>query len=280
MAVTEAFNVFQALRERYPLGEYAFLSEVRNGTGFTKTTRYADALVMSTWPSRGLDLMGFEVKVSRSDWLRELKNPAKAETIFAYCDRWYLVVSDAEIVKDAELPSTWGLLVPRKDKLVVKVEAAKLTPKPIDKTFLASLLRNVTEHCVPVREISARCEARYAEGLKRGQHHSNVDTERLSKELAYHKRRIEGFEQRAGVKLDDWDGGNITQALALVRNGMPPQLLTQLEGLARSMELLAETTKRSVETARGCLKEKENGKEIAASASAPLRNEVVGTEPA
>jgi hypothetical protein len=249
------FNVFRALRERYPQGEYAFMSEVRNGTGFTKTTRYADALVMSTWPSRGLDLMGFEVKISRSDWLRELKNPAKAETIFAYCDRWYLVVSDAEIVKDAELPSTWGLLVPRKDKLIVKVEAAKLTPKPIDKTFLASLLRNVTENCVPVRDISERCEARYAEGIKRGQHHSSVDVERLSKEIFHYKRRIEGFEQRVGVKIDDWDCGNITQAMALVRNGAPPQLLAQLESLARSTELLAETIKRSVEMARAGVKE-------------------------
>lgn len=249
------FNVFAALRDRYPLGEYAYMSEVRNGTGFTKMTRYADALVMSTWPSRGLDLMGFEVKISRGDWLRELKDPAKAETIFAYCDRWYLVVSDANIVKDGELPTSWGLLVPRKDKLIAKVEASKLTPKPIDKAFLASLLRNVTEQCVPVRDISERCEARYAEGLKRGAEHGKTDVERLTKEIAHYKRRIESFEQQAKVKLDEYRYGELCEALELVRSGKPENLVRQLEGLASSVESLSGVMKRSAELSRKMLKE-------------------------
>jgi len=49
------------------------------------------------WPSRGLHLMGFEIKAGRGDWLRELKDPGKAEGIAAYCDQWW-VVAPAEVI--------------------------------------------------------------------------------------------------------------------------------------------------------------------------------------
>ena len=49
----------------------------------------------------------------RSDWLRELRDPAKAEEFRRYCDRWWLVVSDCAIVKPGELPTGWGLLARR-----------------------------------------------------------------------------------------------------------------------------------------------------------------------
>ena len=45
------------------------------------------------WPSRGLYLHGFEIKVHRNDWLRELKNPAKAEEIAGYCHFWWVVAT-------------------------------------------------------------------------------------------------------------------------------------------------------------------------------------------
>lgn len=78
-------SVFELLRRRYPAPAWAFLEEVRNQTGYARTIRTADALAMSLYPSRGLHLHGFEVKVSRADWFRELNDPKKAEEIAAYC---------------------------------------------------------------------------------------------------------------------------------------------------------------------------------------------------
>lgn len=69
------------------------------------------------------EILGFEVKVSRSDWLSELKKPEKADSLARYCDRWYLVISDPKIVKDGELPPTWGLLCRKGDRLVEVVKA-------------------------------------------------------------------------------------------------------------------------------------------------------------
>lgn len=71
-------------------------------------TRIVDYLVMDTY-GEGC-IIGHEVKVSRSDWLAELRDPNKSETWRQYCNKWYLVVPDASIVKD-DLPEGWGLMV-------------------------------------------------------------------------------------------------------------------------------------------------------------------------
>ena len=143
---THEAAVIAALKERFCAPAWALIPHVRNGTGYQRTTpRTADAIAMSLWPSRGLELHGFEVKVSRADWVKELENPAKAESICRFCDRWWLTVGDAEIVWAGELPPTWGLLVPKGDKLVAKVEAPKLEAMPGDRLFLAALLRKTVE---------------------------------------------------------------------------------------------------------------------------------------
>lgn len=84
-------------------------------------------------------IIGHEVKVSRSDWLAELKDLSKAERIKQYCDYWYLVVSDAAIVKPGELPEDWGLIVKAGTKLRAKVKAPKLMKMPLTLDFTAGL---------------------------------------------------------------------------------------------------------------------------------------------
>jgi len=82
---------------------------------------------------------GHEVKVSRSDWLTELRDLSKSERIKRYCNFWWLVVSDAAIVKDGELPEGWGLLVKSGNKLRAKIKAPALTPEPLTLDFVAGL---------------------------------------------------------------------------------------------------------------------------------------------
>ena len=82
-------SIEDALRFSFPEDQYALLFEVRNSTGYGKRIRSADALAMSLWPSRGLELIGFEIKRSRIDWLKELSQPEKAEEICRFCDQDY-----------------------------------------------------------------------------------------------------------------------------------------------------------------------------------------------
>lgn len=129
------------LRARFGGGSQSMVMfEVRNSTGHD-ANRSIDAVTMSLWPSLGLELTGMEIKISRSDWLRELKDPAKASATFEYFDRWYLV-APRNVAKIEEIPGPWGWMAPENDKLVV-IKKAPENPdiKPIDRKFLAALLR-------------------------------------------------------------------------------------------------------------------------------------------
>ena len=132
-------QLIAALAARYEHPRYAFFTEVGNAVGFPSSR--LDALAMAMWCSLGLEVHGFEIKMSRSDWLRERRQPFKNEALFFYCDRWWLVLGDKDIIKDDELPPTWGLLIPRGKSLVVAVKAPQLTPQPLDRAFVASILR-------------------------------------------------------------------------------------------------------------------------------------------
>lgn len=113
---------------------YIVAEHVRNQAGFggswgTGPLRTADALVLDLWPSTGNVIHGIEVKISRSDWLTELKDPDKAEAFRPHCDFWWLAVPDANIVRD-DLPPGWGLLVAGKNQFgEMTLRCRKRAPK-------------------------------------------------------------------------------------------------------------------------------------------------------
>lgn len=133
---------------------YVVAEHVRSAAGFGawndrdqlaeqggRLIRTADAIVVDLWPSTGNLVHGIEVKVSRSDWLTELRDPAKSATFRRYCDHWWLAVPDAKIAHDG-VPDGWGLLVVGSDgRLRVKRQAPTLTREPMTPGFTASLLR-------------------------------------------------------------------------------------------------------------------------------------------
>lgn len=134
-----------AIRRHYKAGEYAVMFEVGNATG-NNVRRHADAVVMNLWPSRGLLIEGIEVKVSRSDWRREIENPAKAEAIARFCDKWWVITPEG-IVQEHELPFNWGhMIVNDKGTLRVKKAAPKLDPVQPDRGFIAAMLRRASDH--------------------------------------------------------------------------------------------------------------------------------------
>lgn len=111
-------------------------------TGNRTTLRVADAVAVDLWPSSGNVMHGFEVKVSRSDWLTELRDPTKHEPIAQFCDHWWLVVPDAKIAHDG-VPDGWGLLAVTKNGRGLRVHRPaprreRVAPTP---SFLAALLR-------------------------------------------------------------------------------------------------------------------------------------------
>lgn len=99
----------EAICRRYgEKNQYLIAHEVGNDVGFG-ITNYADIIAISNWKSRGLGMVGFEIKASRSDWQRELKSPQKAEAFAPYCREWWIAAAPG-IVKHEELPTGWGLM--------------------------------------------------------------------------------------------------------------------------------------------------------------------------
>ena len=152
-------NMLDALHVRYSqitpnsARRYAVAEHVRAACGFSgwsalsdaRTMRTVDFMAQDTWEAQGLKLHGHEVKVSRSDWLTELKDPGKSEAVRRFCDRWWLVAPSKALVRD-DLPDGWGLLVlDRAGRLRVAKSAPALDPEPHPVTFRASLMRAVAK---------------------------------------------------------------------------------------------------------------------------------------
>ena len=126
-----------------PKPRYVKAEHVRARTGFDQRT--ADFIAVDTWASGKCAVHGAEVKVSRSDWLRELKDPAKSGAFTAWCTYWWLAVPRRDIVGDGELPPGWGLLSIREGRLVAAVTAPRREAGPIPPESVASLLYAVAK---------------------------------------------------------------------------------------------------------------------------------------
>ena len=111
---------------------------VRSTQDYRETLSVADFIAIDKYASSQA-IHGHEVKVSRADWLTELRDLSKSERVKRYCNFWWLVVSDASIVKSDELPEGWGLLVKASDRLRVKVRAPRLEPVPLSLDFVSGL---------------------------------------------------------------------------------------------------------------------------------------------
>ena len=153
--LTEA-DMLAMLRKRHAKsgnggsGEWAFLTHVRNhaghaGTEAGKSSRVFDAVALHLYRSSGLAMHIFEVKVSRSDWLRELADPTKAKAATDVAD-YFWIAAPAGIVKRDELRPGWGLIeATGRMRMRRTVEAQRLTggvPGPIDRGLLVGLLRS------------------------------------------------------------------------------------------------------------------------------------------
>ncbi len=129
-------DVIAALEGRYAKimqtgRRYITAPQVRNAAGFD-ATRTFDYVAIDTWTSGHLAVHIFEIKVARSDWLRELKQPQKTAEALRHAD-FFWIAATPDVVKLDELPDRWGLVVVRpglRDPLHTPRAAKRLTPKP------------------------------------------------------------------------------------------------------------------------------------------------------
>lgn len=233
-------SVLVALMERFKAPEWAFLPQVRNATGFPRQVRTVDAIAMSLWPHRGIELHGFEIKSNRGDWLREQKHPEKSEEIGKFCDRFWLAIGQEGVATLEEMPPKWGLLVPRGKKMIIVKQADLLEATPITKKFLAAILRKEYEAMLNKAEIEKIVSARVERAVNGEREIHGNEKNKLSDRIASLERTIQEFEKKSGLRINDWNAGAIGEAVRFVQNGGLGQHEESLRHLLAQAESITE----------------------------------------
>lgn len=221
--------IMAAMRLRYRPPEWALMFEVGNATGH-RTNRHADAVAMSLWPSRGLEVHGFEFKASRGDWIKELKDPAKAESIAQFCDRWWLV-TPAGLVKEGELPAGWGLLELKERGLHQTKAAPDLAPVPLTRPFIAAMLRRASEaDAALVNEMVNQKLAKLREELKRS-HDATIkrEVDVAARDARNAMKKVEDIKAATGIDLLHWHASD--EVAKLLRFAQSANLFNSYGGI-------------------------------------------------
>lgn len=240
-------DIRAAMSKRWADPEYAIMWEVGEATGAVRG-RYADAVIMSLWPSRGLELHGVEIKVSRSDWKREAADPAKAEAVAKFCDRWWIHTSPRIVDDLSDLPPAWGLREFDGKTWATRREAERTEAAPITRPFLAAMLRRADGTMrgmirEAVRESGAALEA---EREKLRQQYSKMvadAVERRTSDLKGTAERLDAFEAAFGIPLDRWADtapiGAAAKALAECGKGGWGSLAERLRKAADELDAIS-----------------------------------------
>jgi len=240
----------QGLLARYPRPGWALFFEVPSAKGFADgSTRYADAIAVGLWPSLGLEIVGFELKTSRADWLGELKQPEKANRIMSYCHRWWLVAGGPDVFEKEELPATWGALQWRGNRFKVAKKAPALQPKSPPMGFICSLIARSQEGMLHREEIQKEIDQAKADGRR----DDSWERRSLEREVAGLKERLSHFKKETGIDLTyEWNFDSTISAIRLVQKHQAStveeaienlDLITGLERLRSAAESIVATCK-------------------------------------
>lgn len=136
------FDVLSGQPEHAVLFEVPLDGRPRWADSVTRSRQRIDAVAVGLWAkSTQHRVIGFEIKVSRSDLLRELKDPSKAEAGVAVCNEWWLALGSPTLLRDSDpIPEGWGVLVPRGRGLVAvrPAVAREAEPRP---DFIAGIVQ-------------------------------------------------------------------------------------------------------------------------------------------
>jgi hypothetical protein len=240
-----AGDMLNLLTVRYAAPAYAFLSQVRNQTGFSKSiVRTADGLALSLYPSRGIHLHGFEIKVSRGDWLSELRNPVKADEIGKHCHYWWIVAPSTQIVPIDELPATWGLLIERGGKLFTAKEATFMNPEQLPLTMMGAIFRKATESMIPGDVFQTRLQ----EALAQRQLNIAPDLVRREKLVAEKEDLYRKFEDESGLNINEWNLGDVAAAVRVIKDNKIDGYIDRLKYAKENFERMSKLIGESIES--------------------------------
>lgn len=148
-------QILVALDRRFNRNGWTGIREARAGAGYMRkdVERRIDYFAIHQYPSKNNHhRIAFEVKVSRGDWLKELKDPSKRRMGLMFSNEFY-IVAPKDLIPPDEVPPECGLmefdpqanqgtdLLKRQD-LAVRVKAPWRDTHPPTWSFFVSAVRN------------------------------------------------------------------------------------------------------------------------------------------
>ena len=135
--------IINALQQLHTGREWVCFPELRLGSGYGgKWEQRIDVFAMSCYPSHGLQSIAYEVKSSRSDFLRELKEPEKRRAAMDLSNMFYFA-APAGMIQTEELPLGCGLKEYRDGKVSTVCQATFRDRQSPEWRFVASLCRRI-----------------------------------------------------------------------------------------------------------------------------------------
>lgn len=246
-------SVYNLIRKKFPENEYALMEEVSDGAGLNRS-RSADFILVNLWPSRGLHISGLELKSFRSDWLRELKMPEKAENIFKFCDYWWLITTDETIAKIEEIPPTWGWMAVRGEKIIIKKDAPKLTPQPITRNFLCAMLKRACCKDGYIRK--DQIEEKINEARLQGKSETDWTNKHKLENYETLIKSVNDFEQASGIRISTYSQSQkIGDAVNFIVNGGIHHISQELLYLKERSERITSEISKVLKSQPNCTNE-------------------------
>jgi len=201
-------------------------------------------VAMNLFPSRGLAIHGVEIKVSRSDWLSELKKPGKSAPIQQYCDFWWLA-APKDVLKIDELPMTWGYLELQGSRLVAVKKAPQLTPKALDREFAAALIRRAGQHDAETLRTAVQKET--AGIHERAEQRSKMEIEHRTHHYQALLKQVDAFEEASGIKIGrHYDGKRLGEGVRALFIERWDSLPHRLKGMLNSHKKMVSDLERAL----------------------------------
>jgi hypothetical protein len=248
MTRISASDIRALLRRRYSSPEWALFFEVANSTG-TGASRYADAVAMNLYPSRGLVVVGFEIKVSKSDFINEVRNPEKSVSIQKYCDRWY-IVAPAEAVDESLLPENWGWLQVTGEQIRLRKEGPKLKPEALSREFVAAMVRrgHESEQADIASLVKLQIDGLRKQDEERIQREVKARTQRADESI----KKLEDLKAKIGNDSWDWlDNEDVAAAVRLVRKAGVTSTYSGLRQVEKELKRCADRVRGALDGAFG-----------------------------
>lgn len=236
VAKASSAEIKLALKNKFGGKGYQIFFEVGDDTG-ARVTRHADAVSVGIWPSTGHAIHGFEIKISRGDWLRELADPAKSQSIFRFCHRWSLV-TPAGLVSADELPPGWGQYTLKDGRLREAVMPKRMNPEPPTAGFMAAVIRRAGDRdnellAEVYAKVRAEEEAKRKEIIARDvERELRARGETKSKAAA----KLAELEEALGEPLDPYDLKPLARAIIAVRRSGVVDSWSGLVGIVKQLE--------------------------------------------